>query len=285
MNDQELMHYGILGMKWGVRRYQKKDGSRTPAGKKRYKNDKENNQEETSGKFKLSEKQKKYIKIAAAAVATSLAIYGGYKLYKSGKLDNLLNIGKGKTESLINDNKDILVNGLKKMTSKETLSDTIGKANPLKGTLEGKNNCVPSSIASFMRQKGYNVTAKGTGGEMKNLGGVIEECFKGAKVLDGSATTFGKSKNDAASMLLRRFGENAEGVCSISWKKEYGGGGHAFNWKILNGQVSFFDGNASHDDNFIANQYFKRIDTAGSLFLARLDNAEINFDNIKKYIN
>lgn len=31
----ELMHYGIKGMKWGVRRYQNKDGTLTAAGKKR----------------------------------------------------------------------------------------------------------------------------------------------------------------------------------------------------------------------------------------------------------
>ena len=35
----ELYHHGILGMKWGIRRYQNKDGSLTPAGKKRYYND------------------------------------------------------------------------------------------------------------------------------------------------------------------------------------------------------------------------------------------------------
>ena len=36
-NDKNyLSHYGILGMKWGVRRYQNKDGSLTAAGKKRY---------------------------------------------------------------------------------------------------------------------------------------------------------------------------------------------------------------------------------------------------------
>lgn len=34
--NNELYHHGIKGMKWGVRRYQNKDGSLTPKGKKRY---------------------------------------------------------------------------------------------------------------------------------------------------------------------------------------------------------------------------------------------------------
>lgn len=36
MDNQELNHAGIKGMKWGRRRWQNKDGSLTPAGKKRY---------------------------------------------------------------------------------------------------------------------------------------------------------------------------------------------------------------------------------------------------------
>lgn len=35
MEHEEIMHHGILGQKWGVRRYQNKDGSLTAAGKKR----------------------------------------------------------------------------------------------------------------------------------------------------------------------------------------------------------------------------------------------------------
>jgi hypothetical protein len=37
--DGELYHYGVKGQRWGVRRYQNKDGSLTPAGKKRAQQD------------------------------------------------------------------------------------------------------------------------------------------------------------------------------------------------------------------------------------------------------
>lgn len=36
MNESYLVHHGVKGMKWGIRRYQNPDGSLTPEGEKRY---------------------------------------------------------------------------------------------------------------------------------------------------------------------------------------------------------------------------------------------------------
>lgn len=35
-NDEPLIHYGVKGMKWGIRRFRNRDGSLTTAGKRHY---------------------------------------------------------------------------------------------------------------------------------------------------------------------------------------------------------------------------------------------------------
>lgn len=56
MDNNELYHHGIFGMRWGMRRYQYKDGSLTPEGKKRYSDgdSRRNTKTVTNGKAKAS---------------------------------------------------------------------------------------------------------------------------------------------------------------------------------------------------------------------------------------
>lgn len=81
------MHHGVKGQKWGIRRFQKKDGTLTNEGKKRYsdnKNNSENKPEEVKDKKKLSTKQK--VAIGAAAVGVTLAVIGAKYVYSKNHM-------------------------------------------------------------------------------------------------------------------------------------------------------------------------------------------------------
>lgn len=273
-SDDYLAHHGIKGMKWGVRHDPERVGrngtSRTPEGQSKHKRG-------------LSSKAKRRLKVGAAIVGTALVAYGAYKLGKSGQLDNLISLGKNKLKG-----RQFAGNAgeiVKKLSKPETHKDSLNNANPLKGTLEGRNNCVPSAIAGFLRSKGYDVTAKGTGGSQKIAGGVVEDCFRNAKVLDGKAVTFGKSKQDAADFIVRKFGNDGEGLCSVDLRSKIDPsikGGHCFSWKAVKGKVDFYDyntGKASADD------LFERIVKDGQLTVADLSKAEVVEEALSKYLN
>ena len=71
--SNELQHWGIKGMKWGVRRYQNTDGSLTPAGQKRYDRDQRENSDDI--KKKQTIKKVAGMAVMTATVATAAVLY------------------------------------------------------------------------------------------------------------------------------------------------------------------------------------------------------------------
>ena len=93
--EDSLIHYGIKGMKWGVRRFQKKDGTLTSAGKKRYSEDVQRAQK----KYDAAKKE-----LSKANADYNKATLGG-SLYDQKAIDNLAAAGR-KANALRYDLKD-----------------------------------------------------------------------------------------------------------------------------------------------------------------------------------
>ncbi len=72
----ELYHHGILGQKWGVRRYQNYDGSLTSAGKQRYSSSGQGTSEQSNATRSSSNVKKAAVATAITAITvTAAAIY------------------------------------------------------------------------------------------------------------------------------------------------------------------------------------------------------------------
>lgn len=261
-----LVHHGVKGMKWGVCHERQSTGNRGAKSKVSGASSKKG--------LQLTDKQKRLVKMGVAVAVAGIAAYGGYKLYQNGIGNRPLRKPSGDASTF-----KFLPNG------SETLSETLSKANPLRGTPEGKNNCVNSAIAGYMRHSlGMDVVAGSSGGKQQIMGGAIEECFRGARILDGTAVKFGKSPKDAAEMLLKKYGNNASGLVSIQWKSNSPlTGGHTFSWDIQDGIVKFRDYQQGKDNSYVE-RYWQYIDPNDSLTIARLDTAEIIPDKIIQYV-
>lgn len=75
MNESTLQHWGIKGMKWGVRRYQNKDGTLTALGRKRERemNEKlKSNKKEIAALKKENETLKKNVQESRPRAATEM---------------------------------------------------------------------------------------------------------------------------------------------------------------------------------------------------------------------
>lgn len=110
--NYEFYHHGIKGQRWGIRRFQKKDGSLTPEGKKRYDNDAPAEKKKSKHRLMLEERYKshgltqeeaekeaakriRYEKIIVGAAAVTVAACAAYAISKKirDRTDGLIKAG------------------------------------------------------------------------------------------------------------------------------------------------------------------------------------------------
>lgn len=311
--DEYLQHYGILGMKWGVRRFQNKDGTLTARGKRRYDSDPSNDDEpsKTSEKkrFQLTEKQKTWIKRGALAAGVLLAAYGLYKLNqlnvtKQVEIDKMIDEAEYKISNK-RDWKRLDFDEALGLVKKEK-GHTWSPEDDLRAINEGmyhwkkgaQNNCTFCTTAYELRRRGYDVKANFT--EHGRTTSHIKDFFKNTVVetddsvvwaLDsikfppGFSTEARRSAKrtryiDMVSEKLAEYGDGARGNLIGCYSM---GGGHSIIWEVKNGKTIFRDAQtgSTYKNAKEALQFF----VPGKTEFFRTDNLEINRDTIREAVS
>lgn len=273
----ELYHHGILGQKWGVRRFQNADGSYTAAGKKRY---------------NLS---------ASKLFAPLTPVSSSRKLQKQCDIERSMA-------------KKDPVSGLKIQSESKTLDENVKRVNPAYG--EGRrsknsdlakavtNNCVNCTIALEMRRRGYEVQALYDDVGKYGLPDG-QACFKKAKpvhvIKDPDEPKTSKERDAYLKFYIDAENDRMHGnkklikkATDAMAKEPIGSRGmvvvdlskyssHAMGYEIMpGGKLRIIDAQSGKIyDGKNVNKVLKNVLTFG---YERFDNLEANYENIKEAV-
>lgn len=199
-----LMHHGIKGMKWGVRRFQNKDGSYTPLGLKRERGGSggsggSGRARAGSGSNAEARKAriKKGLKIAAGVAGAAAVGYGAYRLAKSKKGQEVIGQLRQKGAEVMSErhSKQRAKSFASKYgkTGKELKAQRLAKAQAFDNAQQGR-------AANFAKKFG-----KSSGEVMKTPSGRLHKIKgKAGSVMDGAKSRFEGLRQKGAEVMSER---------------------------------------------------------------------------------
>lgn len=299
--DEFLEHFGVKGMRWGVKNEHETSGDSSSSEEK---------------KPRFTDKQKKMMIGGAAVAGTLLVAYGAYKLSDKGQL----NAGALKARQLLGQQEGPWKTNAKlsdKSLSAEQINEIVNKgANPGYGKPGTKLNCRRATFAYEMRRRGFDVsatrTASGAGQTFEGVynatnpgsrpvgnsvravkRGMRREANQGSRglvdafnVLEGRDRNFVEPVNNShVSGIFRGLlgqPDGARGEIAMNWNA---GGRHSMAWEIVGGRPHVFDPQTG--EHFASARDLRHSIGDSSISEAsflRLDNVDMNTDFLQRWL-
>lgn len=312
-----LMHYGIKGQKWGVRRFQNEDGTLTIAGKERYRAVSDKDQHKTTIAERIKEKREAPAREADRTIdlqtKQDLRKMVDRDKTKKGStkeaqakvavdvlatLVNPLNVANLITDGAMAASAKVKTDHYLKKRERESIKDPktglylkkdgqysekadLAAVNPGFANFNSntKNNCMLCTTTYDMRKRGYDVTAQhdSEGYNFRDL----KRWYPKAKFEKSSRVNADGNvikRKEYVNNTVSKMLSQGNGARGNLMVWFVGGGGHSMFYEIQNGSLIIKDGQA----NKVYKNPTQILGITDACSFARLDNVQPNLKAIIK---